>query len=36
MSLLNAIETEAQPQIKAAAVGKRRRHVLDLDDFSQQ
>ena len=36
MSLLNAIETEAQPQIEAAAVRKRRRHVLDLDDFSQQ
>ena len=36
MSLLNAIETEAQPQIEADAVRKRRRHVLDLDDFSQQ
>ena len=36
MSLLNAIETEAQPQIEAAASPKRRRHVLDLDDFSQQ
>jgi aspartate carbamoyltransferase catalytic subunit len=36
MSLLNDIETEAQPQIEAAAVRKRRRHVLDLDDFSQQ
>ena len=36
MRLLNAIETEAQPQIEAAAVRKRRRHVLDLDDFSQQ
>ena len=36
MNLLNAIETEAQPQIEAAAVRKRRRHVLDLDDFSQQ
>ena len=36
MSLLNAIETEAQPKIEAAAVRKRRRHVLDLDDFSQQ
>ena len=36
MSLLNAIETEAQPQIEAAGVRKRRRHVLDLDDFSQQ
>ena len=36
MSLLNAIETEAQPQIEAVVARKRRRHVLDLDDFSQQ
>ena len=36
MSPLNAIETAAQPQIEAAAVRKRRRPVLDLDDFSQQ
>ena len=36
MSLLNAIETETQPQIEAVVARKRRRHVLDLDDFSQQ
>ncbi|MEE3141448.1 MAG: aspartate carbamoyltransferase catalytic subunit [Chloroflexota bacterium] len=36
MSLLNALETEAQPQVIASGGLKRRRHVLDLDDFSQQ
>ena len=38
MSLMNAIETEAQPApaIEAASGRKRRRHVLDLDDFSRQ
>ena len=36
MSLLNAIETESQPKIEAETSRKRRRHVLDLDDFSQQ
>ena len=36
MSLLNALETEAQPQAVASGGLKHRRHVLDLDDFSQQ